>query len=221
MIKGVIFDLDGTLADTLPDLGSAMNAMLCQFGFPQRTREEHRLAICYGSREFVRLSLPEGAREDSLIDSALSVYKKCYLAACTVQTRPYEGVSEMLRSLVQKGIPVAVQTNKPMPLAKAVVEKYFTDIAFTAVIGHEEGRPTKPDPTAALLIAEKMGLAAGEIAFVGDSDVDMQTARNAGMQPVGVTWGYRDADTLCRDGQVPLFGRAEELEAYLTKHCQN
>ena len=216
MIKGVIFDLDGTLADTLPDLGNAMNEMLLQFGFPARTREEHRLAICYGSREFVRLSLPEEAREDARIDSALAVYKKCYLAACTVKTRPYEGITEMLLSLAEKGIALAVQTNKPMALAKEVVNAYFAQVPFVAVLGHEEGRPTKPDPTAALEIAKMMGFDPSEIAFVGDSDVDMKTARNAGMQPIGVTWGYRDADTLCSKGVVPLFDSAKELELFLS-----
>ncbi|MBE6638958.1 MAG: HAD family hydrolase [Ruminococcaceae bacterium] len=217
MIKGVIFDLDGTLADTLPDLEDAMNRMLMQFGFPIRTRKEHRDAICYGAREFVRRSLPESKRDEDTVNCALAAYRTYYIAACTAKTKVYPRITELLSRLCTNGVWVAVQSNKPMAQTVQVVKHYFPQIPFTAVLGHVEGTPVKPDPQAALSIAEKMGLDPCEIAFVGDSDVDMQTARNAGMLPVGVLWGYRDRKTLIAKGEVPLAENAEELETLLLK----
>lgn len=211
MIKGVIFDLDGTLCDTLPDLGAAMNKMLSDFGYPIRDREELRLAICYGAREFVFRSLPEGARDEETVTKALACYRENYKQALTVKTKPYAGIRELLEALCDAGLPVAVYSNKPMPQTRAVVAHYFGQIPFAAVIGHIDGTPVKPDPTAALQIAKDMGLSAAEIAFVGDSDVDMQTACNAGMVPVGVTWGYRDAGTLRRGGACHLAENTEAL----------
>ena len=215
MIKGVIFDLDGTLCDTLPDLGAAMNKMLSSFGYPTRDREELRLAICYGAREFVFRSLPEGARDEETVDKALACYRENYKNALTVHTKPYDGIESLLMALCAEGLPVAVYSNKPMPQTRAVVAHYFGDIPFAAVVGHVDGTPTKPDPTAALEIAKKMGLAPSEIAFVGDSDVDMRTACNAGMLPVGVTWGYRDADTLRAGGACRLVSDSAALAALL------
>ncbi len=217
MIKGVIFDLDGTLCDTLPDLGAAMNKMLLSFGYPIRNREELRLAICYGAREFVFRSLPETARDEVTVTRSLAVYRENYKTALTVNTAPYAGISELLLSLCRAGLPVAVYSNKPMAQTKTVVAHYFPDIPFTAVVGHVDGTPVKPDSTIALSIAAQMGLDPSEIAFVGDSDVDMQTACNAGMVPFGVTWGYRDAETLCRGGARYLAATAKELLCLLTK----
>ena len=211
MVKGVIFDLDGTLADTLPDLGNAMNRMLMQFSFPQRTMAQHQSAICYGAREFVRRSLPENKRDEKTVNCALAAYRTYYGAAFTVHTRPYAGIAETLKALAEQEIPQAVYSNKPMAQTKQVVQYYFGNIPFTAVIGHADGAPVKPDPTAALAIAERMGLAPHEIAFVGDSDVDMQTACNAGMVPVGVLWGYRNQETLLSGGAVQLIVNPRQL----------
>lgn len=211
MIKGVIFDLDGTLLDTLPDLGDAMNRMLSQFGFPQRSRQEHQNAICYGAREFVKRSLPENKRDENTVNCALSAYRTYYTAACTVCTHPYDGIVALLDRLTDKGVLVAVYSNKPMAQTRQVVQHYFGDISFVSVVGHLDGTPVKPDPTAALAIAEKMDLTPTEIAFVGDSDVDMQTARNAGMLPVGVLWGYRDKETLLSGGAEMLLADPEGL----------
>jgi len=211
MIKGVIFDLDGTLLDTLPDLGAAMNRMLMQLCYPVRSQEQHQSAICYGAREFARRSLPESKRDEKTVSCALAAYRTYYTAACTEGTRPYEGIAELLAKLCARGIPVAVYSNKPMPQTRQVVAHYFGNIPFAAVIGHLEGTPTKPDPTVALSIARQMGFSPSEIAFVGDSDVDMQTARRAGMLPVGVLWGYRDKDTLASGGALAFAETAEKL----------
>lgn len=211
MIKGIIFDLDGTLADTLPDLGNAMNRMLAQFGFPQRNREEHQNAICYGAKEFVRRSLPENKRDENTVSCCLAAYRTYYAAAYTEKTCPYAGVKDMLKALVNNGVLVAVYSNKPMAQTKQVVRHYFGDVPFVAVVGHVDGAPVKPDPTAALAIADIMGLSLDEIGFVGDSDVDMQTARNAGMLPIGALWGYRDKETLLRGGAKMLIEHPRQL----------
>ena len=216
MIKGVIFDLDGTLLDTLDDLGSAMNKMLMQFGFPVRTRAEHQSAICYGAREFVRLSLPENKRDENTVNCALAAYRTYYAAACTCGTYPYEGIAELLQTLLENEIPVAVYSNKPMEQTKSVVAHYFGQIPFTAVIGHRMGTPTKPDPTVALEIACKMGLQPSELAFVGDSEVDMKTACHAGMVPIGVLWGYRQKEDLVSGGAKALCENTESLKALLS-----
>ncbi len=216
MIKGVIFDLDGTLADTLPDLANAMNRMLMQFDFPQRTMAQHQSAICYGAREFVRRSLPENKRDEKTVNCALAAYRTYYSAAFTVHTRPYPGILQLLSKLTEKGISVAVYSNKPMAQTQAVVAYYFGQIPFVSVMGHLEGAPVKPDPGTALAIAERMGLPPHQIAFVGDSDVDMRTACNAGMCPVGVLWGYRDKQTLLTSGAAML---AENTEALYSLLC--
>ena len=211
MIKGIIFDLDGTLADTLPDLGAAMNRMLMQFGFPQRNTAEHQSAICYGAGEFVRRSLPESKRDAKTVSCCLAAYRTYYAASLTERTCPYAGIQDLLEALVKKGIAVAVYSNKPMAQTKQVVGYYFGDVPFVSVVGHVDGTPVKPDPAAALAIADKMGLLPNEIAFVGDSDVDMQTACNAGMLPVGVLWGYRDGETLVMGGAKRLIDHPMEL----------
>ena len=216
MIKGVIFDLDGTLLDTLWDLGAAMNKMLMQFGFPVREREQHRQAICYGAREFVRLSLPENKRDDSTVSCALAAYRTYYASACTCGTYPYDGITELLQTLAEKKIPLAVYSNKPMEQTKSVVAHYFGEIPFAAVIGHKAGSPTKPDPTVALAIADEMGLSPSEIAFVGDSEVDMKTACHAGMVPIGVLWGYRKQEDLLSGGATALCENTKTLKALVS-----
>lgn len=216
MIKGIIFDLDGTLLDTLGDLGQAMNRMLGQFGFPRRTREEHQSAICYGAREFVRRSLPENKRDEQTVNCALAAYRTYYAAAYTDKTLPYEGIGQLLADLHAMGMKLAVYSNKPMPQTVALAKYYFGNIPFVAVIGHTEGTPVKPDPTIALAIAEQMGLPSFEIAFVGDSDVDMKTACRAGMYPIGVLWGYRDEAILKDGGAKALAESTVALKAILS-----
>lgn len=216
MIKGVIFDLDGTLLDTLDDLGDAMNKMLMQFGFPVRTRAQHQSAICYGAREFVRRSLPQNKRDENTVNCALAAYRTYYAAACTCRTYPYDGITELLQTLAEKNVPLAVYSNKPMEQTRSVVAHYFGQIPFTAVIGHRMGTPTKPDPTVALEIAERMGLQPVEIAFVGDSEVDMKTACHADMVPIGVLWGYRKKEDLSSGGAKALCENMESLKALLS-----
>ena len=212
MIKGVIFDLDGTLADTIGDLGYAMNEMLRSFSFPERNREQIISAICYGQREFVIRSMPEDKRGDTaLVDNCQECYASCYDKCANQRTVAYEGIVSALDILKSKGVRLAVVTNKAQGHATTVVKQLFGDGMFDTVIGGVKGQPPKPDPATALKAAEIMGVKPEECAFVGDSDVDILTGINAGMVPVGVTWGYRSREVLTEAGARLLADDAEQM----------
>lgn len=197
MVKAVIFDLDGTLANTLADLGKAMNKMLEHFSFPQRNRDEILSAICYGQREFVVRSLPEHLRQDSLqIDICQNYYASCYDECYNDSTQPYEGILSCLEALKRAGLKIAVVTNKAQNHAENVCEKCFGRGCFDVLIGGGSGYPAKPSPEAALKAAELMGVKSSECIFVGDSDVDIKTGKNASMLTIGVSWGYRSENVL-------------------------
>ncbi len=197
MIKAAIFDLDGTLADTMDDLRTAMNGMLRKFGWPERSREELQRCINYGARVFVSGSMPEGSwkdRSDPIVTEALRVYSECYKECFNDQTHPYDGIPEALARLVSADIGLGILSNKQDNFVKLITEKIFPD-TFGVVRGHGE-YPEKPSPESALVTAKELGATPEECVFIGDSDIDMKTAANAGMYAVGVAWGYRDAEIL-------------------------
>ena len=196
-IKGVLFDLDGTLANTLEDLSRSMNSMLAHFGFPKRNTEQIIDAICYGQREFVIRSLPEEHRTDVLlIDKCQAYYAEVYNGCDNLLTHPYDGIPEALRALSEREIRLAVVTNKAQNHADAVIGKIFDEGIFDTVIGGLSGYAPKPDPSSALGAAQIMNVDANECVFVGDSDVDIFTGKNAGMLTLGVSWGYRSRQVL-------------------------
>lgn len=216
MINAVIFDLDGTLADTLPDLRRAMNEMLSEFGYPTRDRSEILSAICYGQREFVIRSLPEKeAADGELVDRCQKRYSECYAGCSGDETAVYEGMPEAIDALRSKGILTAVVTNKAQDHATFIMSKLYKEDAFVTVKGNDGSMPAKPDPTSALYAASLMGVQPSGCAFVGDSDIDIKTAINAGMHPVGVTWGYRDEQLLIGSGAEFTAHTPEELLRYL------
>ena len=217
MIKAVIFDLDGTLADTICDLRNAMNEMLEHFGFEKRSYDEIRNAICYGQREFVARSVPHDKRGDEeLITRCQKYYSECYNKCYNDNTLPYPGLREMLRDLSEKGIRTAVVTNKSHGHALEVCSKCFPDAVFSLVLGYTGEFPTKPDPASALYAARVMDADVCECVFVGDSDVDIKTGINAGMHTVGVSWGYRDEALLRESGAEAVAHSADELYDILT-----
>lgn len=216
MIKAVIFDLDGTLADTMLDLQTAMNMMLRRRGWPERSREELLTFINMGARAFVARSMPDGSWEDMGDDEvtrSLAIYNDCYASCYADKTAPYPGIAEALRELTERGVALAVLSNKQDKFVKVIIEKLFPGV-FAEAWGQSE-YPTKPDPTAALEIARRLGVTAEECAFVGDSDIDMKTAKNAGIRGIGVSWGYRSADVLRAAGADAVANNAEELLALL------
>ena len=211
MYRAVLFDLDGTLVDTLPDITALMNAALEFLGYPALPREQYRSRVGWGSLELARLSLPEDSRFEVEVSALDSEFRKRYEAAPALLSAPYEGILESLAELEKRGIPLSILSNKPDKIMRPVLDLMLPDIRFFRALGVREGEPHKPDPASALEIARDLGLPPGDFLFVGDSAVDMKTARNAGMTPVGVAWGYRDPAELRAEGAVRVLERPSEL----------
>ena len=218
MIRGFIFDLDGTLADTIDDIGWAVNRMLEARGFPLLCRADHIANINNGAFKLIQRSIPENYRADEdTVRACLSEYEQFYSVHFDVETYAYSGVKEALLNLSKSGYPLAILSNKQDAYVKSIATKIFSDIPFVCACG-QSALPTKPDPTAALMIADRMGLAPDEIAFVGDSQVDILTAKNAGMYPVGVAWGYRPPEMLTKEGAKVIVSEGEAL-SFLPQNC--
>lgn len=212
MFKGAIFDLDGTLCDTIDDLLTAMNSMLRSYGYPERTREELVRFINKGARKFVWQSLPDdfdGDFDSEKVTEALKRYSSFYAECYADKTHPYENITNELIKLKEAGVRLGVLSNKQDRFVKDIVYKLFPGI-FSSVHGHLD-LPEKPDPSAAIMVAGELGVAPSECAFIGDSDIDMQTGVNAEMTSVGVTWGYRPKDCLISAGAVFTADTAAEL----------
>lgn len=208
----MIFDLDGTLIDSLDDIADAMDHVLDGLGLPRRTRDEYERFIGEGARLLVRRSV--GGRAD-LEDEAFAAFRARYSSRLLVSTRPYPGVEELLASLAARGAPTAVLSNKPHDATVKIVRALFPDHPFVLVLGHREDTPRKPDPTSAFEIARAMGLAPRDVLFVGDTAVDVATARAAGMVPIGVLWGMRSREELEAAGATHLIAEPGELARLL------
>lgn len=213
--KAAIFDMDGTLIDSLADLADSANEMLDSFGFPAHTTEEYRWFVGNGARKLMERCLPKDrAKDAALVDEALERYKKIYEEKhLLTKTHPYDGIAEMLDALAAKNIPLGVCTNKPHHAALTLAAKLFPAGMFRAVVGDRKNSPRKPDPTNALTMAAEFGVAPESVAYFGDSGVDMQTAVNAGFLPVAVLWGFRPKDELAENGaKIFLSHPLEALE---------
>ncbi len=215
MIKAVIFDLDGTLTDTIGDLAAAVNFVLQKNGYPTHKTEEFYYFVGTGSYNLVKKASPENLPEEkifSMVEEFFEYYGEHYLD----RTKPYDGISKMLDALKQKGIGLAVCSNKIQNMTEKVVEKFFDGI-FTYTFGQNDRFPLKPDPTAPLWIAEQFGASPQEVIFVGDSGVDMKTGKNAGFTAVGVSWGFRSREELLENGADYIIDKAEELIKIIEK----
>lgn len=194
-IKGLIFDLDGTLLNTLEDLAESGNQVLQKHGLKTGSLETYRLGLGNGMRNLMKAVLPPEANESDLNTihkEFLETYKLNYMN----KTKPFEGIHDMLVQLSKRGYLMAVVSNKQDAFTKSLIKKHFPDILFVDVIGEGSTYPRKPDPILAKLIAEKMMLPVAQLALIGDSEVDFLTAKNAGMISFGVTWGYRSPKEL-------------------------
>lgn len=198
MKKAIIFDLDGTLLDTLGDLRDAVNASLRLRGLPPRSLDEVRRFVGNGVRKLMQRSLPAGSSDEE-IDAALADFKRHYAAHMSDHTVPYEGMPELLTALRKRGIRVGVLSNKLDSATQQLVRQYFPG-KVDVVFGEHMGVPRKPDPTSCRMILEQLEVKPEETLYVGDSGVDMQTAHNAGCTAVGVTWGFRDRAELIDNG---------------------
>ena len=214
-IKLVIFDLDGTAADTMEGIVEALNRTMTECGYPTHTRESVLQFVNYNTRRYIEEALPPDARTDGEIDRLLERYSHHYEDTYTL-TVPFEGIPALLLRLSETCL-VAINSNKQDAFVKALADKLFSDIPLIAAEGYRPDRPFKPDPTMAFAImdmaSEKLGvtLTPDECVYVGDSDVDYHTAINAGMIPVSVSWGYRSHEFLKSLGDQPVAATVEEL----------
>lgn len=207
--KAVIFDLDGTLLNTLDDLTDSVNEFLAEAGKPQRTSEEIRQFLGDGALELVRRSLPPEYPAEDLPD-ALRAYKEIYARNMHHWTRPYLGVVPLLADLQHAGIRTAVVSNKPDQATRALCEEQFGRL-IDAAVGDRPGVRRKPDPEAVDRIIADFGLSPGDVLYVGDSEVDVETAKRAGLDGAAVTWGFRTAEELEAAGAERLVHQPEEI----------
>jgi phosphoglycolate phosphatase len=208
-IRAVLFDLDGTLADTLADLANATNWALAQLGCPTHSTDSYRYRVGRGARELCAGALP--ADRQGLVDEAVRLMREHYDAHCFDLTTLYPGIAELTSSLAERGAKLAVLSNKPDDFTKRLIAHYFKPSPFAVVRGQLPNVPLKPDPTAALKIARELAIAPTQWLYLGDTDTDMQTARAAGMEPVGVLWGFRERDELVQSGATHVVSRPDEV----------
>jgi len=210
--KAVIFDLDGTLVNSLDDLADSVNLMLEGYGFPTHAVEKYRYFVGNGSKKLMERTLPATKAADAaFVEEALAKYKAIYQERLLEKTRPYKGVRELLSALKSRGIPLAVCTNKHNDAALTIVKILFAPDTFAKVLGDRAGFPKKPDPATPLEIAAHLGVKPEEVAYLGDTSVDMETAVRAGFLPVGVLWGFRSAQELVESGAKVLLKEPLEL----------
>ncbi len=214
MKLGILFDLDGTLLETLADLTDAVNHTLRQYGCPERTMEQVRNAIGNGARQLIQLSLP-GKKDDPSVDEALAAYQSYYRTHCQVKTRPYDGVLEALTQL-RKRYPVAIVSNKPDPAVKLLSADYFGDVF---ALGETADCPRKPAPDMLHKAMKQLGVET--CIYVGDSDVDVLTAKNAGVPCLSVLWGFRDRDCIAAAGGTHFCDDPKDLTRMLTEMAEN
>lgn len=202
--QAVLFDLDGTLLDTLADVANATNAALVRLGFPTHQRDAYRYLLGGGMETLVRRALPEGSHDEEIIKKCHDAIIAEYDVRWAENTRPYPGIPELLAELDRRGIAKAVFSNKPDAFTKKTVEKLLPDFRFEIVSGAVPDVPVKPDPAGAIRIARELGIPPGRFIYLGDTDTDMQTAAAAGMFPAGALWGFRTAEELAANGAQAL-----------------
>ncbi len=207
--RAVLFDLDGTLVDSLADLANATNHALVTLGCPTHPRAAYRYLVGDGARTLCQRALP--ADKQDLLGDALKLMRAHYDAHRYDETRPYPGVRELVAALGKRGYKMAVLSNKPDYFTQEVVAHYFPKIIFDAVRGQVAQIPLKPNPTGALLIAQELGIPAAQWLYLGDTNTDMRTARAAGMHAVGVLWGFRDRAELEENGAETIISTPGEL----------
>ncbi len=196
MKKAVIFDLDGTLVNSIEDIADAMNSVLKQHNYETHDYESYKTFVGRGLRKMCELAMPQNVRSNEQIDKCLEQLMEIYSENCVNKTRPYNGIRELLEELKNRDIRVAVFSNKVNELAQKVVYTIFADYKFDIVIGSGGAIPRKPDTTGIDYICNQMNLSLDDYLYVGDSGVDMQTATGAGIYAVGVLWGFRDMEEL-------------------------
>ena len=211
--QAVLFDMDGTVLDTLDDLCDSINHSLAEFSLPPVSREHVRQCLGNGAAYLVRHSIPEGCSPE-LEAAVLAFYKPWYDAHCLIKTAPYEGILPMMQRLKEQGLRLTIISNKPDSAVQELSAAFFPGLLELSV-GESPSVRRKPAPDTVLTAASQIGLSVDQCVYVGDSEVDLQTARNAGMDCISVTWGFRDEAQLIKAGASVLVHTPEELEALL------
>ncbi|NTU45295.1 MAG: HAD-IA family hydrolase [Chlorobiaceae bacterium] len=217
MFKAVIFDLDGTLLDTLADLLTTLNSVLARHNYPTHSIDACKYLVGHGMRELVRKALPEGEGTPETIDRLLPEFMDEYSLNWNRQTRPYHGITEMLDTLALRGIKTAILSNKADQFTRLCADILLKEWKFDVVMGQRNGIPSKPDPASALLVAAELGAEPSEVLYVGDSGIDMQTATSAGFYPLGVLWGFRPESELLEFGAKSLAAHPDDIITLIEK----
>ncbi|NCD33938.1 MAG: HAD family hydrolase [Spartobacteria bacterium] len=218
MIKALLFDLDGTLLNTLADLADAVNRTMRKHGYAEHPQDAYRFFVGCGMEKLIIRALPEQARTPQVIADCKRDFMEDYGKNWMNATALYPGIAELLDNLQQNGIHMAVLSNKPHEMTKKCVETYMSSWAFDAVIGQIDGIPVKPDPSSANRIVKLINAKSDEFLYVGDSSVDMRTAAAADMTAVGVTWGFRPKKELIDNGARYIIDHPSELAQIITSH---
>lgn len=214
--RAVIFDLDGTLLDTLEDLADSVNLVLRRNNLPEHELHQYKYFIGDGLTNLIRRALPmEMGADDATVTRYVATVSEEYNRRWSNKTRPYPGIPELLRNLKNRGVRTVVFTNKPDSAAQKVIQYFFPDFRFEIVQGATPFQPIKPDPSGALAIAKKMHLLPNQFLYLGDTGTDMKTANAAGMYPVGVLWGFRTGEELIQNGAKILLEKPEQLLKFL------
>lgn len=215
MIKAVLFDLDGTLINSLEDLAASTNFALARFGFPLKNNiEDFKYFIGDGMYKLIERVLPEDKREDGIITQVLAVFMEHYSTHYLDKTHAYNKIVPLVNAISGKGFKMAVVSNKAEHMAVIITKKIFGDV-FDTICGKREGYPAKPDPSLTLEVINELGVEPQECYFVGDSGMDMKVAVNAGCIGVGVTWGFRGREELLHNGALHIVNDPEEILALL------
>lgn len=210
-MSAVIFDLDGTLLDTLADLAACMNSVLAAHDFPTHPQDAYRHFVGEGMEVLVRRTLPANHRTDAEVAACFADMRVEYGRRWDETSKPYDGIPQMLDALVAQGVTMSVLSNKPDEFTVLAVAALLPQWHFAHVRGMRPGVPAKPDATGAIAISDRVGVAAQQTLYVGDTATDMKTGRAAGMRTIGVTWGFRDADELAASGAHELIDQPAQL----------
>ena len=215
--QAIIFDLDGTLLDTLEDMGNAMNNVLAHEGLPTHPIDAYRYFVGDGAKMLVHRVLPDEHRDQDTMQRCVKMFLGEYEQHWKVNTKPYNGIADMLNALSVRQVKMAVLANKPDDFTQRCVAELLPDWKFAMVLGQREGFPKKPDPAGALAIADHLGVAPAEMLYLGDTAVDMQTAIAARMFPVGVLWGFRPREELQANGAKILLHHPMDIMPLLDR----
>ncbi|MBC8246428.1 MAG: HAD family hydrolase [Deltaproteobacteria bacterium] len=209
--RAVIFDLDGTLLDTLEDLADSVNRTLAANGFPTHPVDAYRYFVGDGSKMLITRALPPEHNHPETVTKCFEAFRNDYRQYWKVKTKPFEGIPEMLQQLTELGVKMAILSNKPHEFTRQCVAELLTLWSFEPILGQRETVPLKPDPTGALEIVRQLDRPSSDFLYLGDSAVDMQTATAAGIFPVGACWGFRTASELQESGAKVLIEKPTQL----------